>query len=125
LTFENIKAIPDTNVKIVGVPGVFTIDVCKEGGPRLVIQKKKPTLKINPNPAENFAEIEYELFISEKVNIFVLDDLGQKVTTLINEEIVTGKQSKIINLERFTTSVYYIVLQAGTEMRTVKLYVVK
>jgi uncharacterized protein (TIGR02145 family) len=125
LTFENIKAIPDTNVKIVGVPGVFTIDVCKEGGPRLVLQKKKPTLKINPNPAENNAEIEYELFKSEKVNIFVLDALGQKVTTLVNEENVIGRKSKNISLEEYLTGVYYIVLQTGTEVRTEKLYVVR
>jgi hypothetical protein len=125
LSFENIKAIPDQSVKTIGVPGVFTIDICKEGGSRLVSQKKKPSLKVNPNPAKNNAEIEYELFKAEKVNIIILDGLGQKVTTIISEDTDAGMKSKIINMDGFITGVYYIVLQAGAEMKTEKLYVVR
>jgi hypothetical protein len=72
-----------------------------------------------PNPFNPTTKINYELPITNYVELSIFNTLGQRVTTLVSEIQKAGHYQVEWDARRFSTGVYYYVLRAG-EFRDIK-----
>jgi len=72
-----------------------------------------------PNPFNPTTIINYELRITNEVNLSIYNVLGQKIATLVSGKQTAGYHQVEWDASRFATGVYYYVLKAG-EFRDVK-----
>jgi hypothetical protein len=73
----------------------------------------------NPNPFNPTTIINYELRMTNDVDVSIYNVLGQKVVTLVSEKQIAGKYHVKWDATGFASGVYYYVLKAG-EFRDVK-----
>lgn len=78
-----------------------------------------------PNPFNPSTTIEYQTPKEGFVNLTVYNMLGQKVTTLVNANIPSGKHHIVFNASDLTSGVYFYKLTAGTLVSTKKLLLLK
>ena len=77
-----------------------------------------------PNPVVNYTNISYNLNKSSNVTIDVFNLLGEKVTGVSLGIQSSGKQEYRLSLESFKEGIYFIRLNAGESMQTVKISVI-
>gem|GEM_PF-4485077 len=78
-----------------------------------------------PNPFNAATIIEFELFTNGPVQMDIYNMMGQKVESLIDQILPSGKQTvqwKPINL---SSGLYFCLLHSGTEIQTIKLVLIK
>ncbi|MGA2297591.1 MAG: T9SS type A sorting domain-containing protein [FCB group bacterium] len=82
-------------------------------------------LQIIPNPASETMTISYNLSHSGNVRLCLFNQLGQEVAMLKNEWQEAGKQDFRFMIDdfRLNTGVYFVRLQAGSEVRNQKLLI--
>lgn len=78
-----------------------------------------------PNPASGFTNISYWLNNPGSINISLHDILGRKVKTITDGYKSEGSHSEYVGLTELPVGIYYIVLKAGSERKTVKFSVSK
>lgn len=78
-----------------------------------------------PNPFNPVTRIEYQLPVSEYVNISLYDVSGKEVSRLVNEIRQAGYHSLDINASSLTSGVYFYTIKAGNFVNTKKLMVLK
>jgi len=78
-----------------------------------------------PNPFNPETIIKYSIPKSGFVTIKVFDVLGRCVSTLVNEEKLTGNYSINFNAGSFASGVYFYRMQAGSFVETKKLILMK
>jgi hypothetical protein len=83
-----------------------------------------------PNPFNPSTHINYELPSNEHVTISILNALGQKVLTLVDEELSAGHHSAIWNGtnewgEQASSGVYVVSMRAGDFMQTRKMLLLR
>jgi hypothetical protein len=78
-----------------------------------------------PNPFNPQTIIKYQTLELSFINLKVYDLLGNKVTTVVNEEKPAGKYEVEFNGNGLTSGVYFYRLQAGTFVETKKMVLLR
>jgi len=86
-----------------------------------------------PNPFNPATNINYSLVSSETgnlnslqhVKLDIFDTLGRKIATLVNEQMYPGNYEVQWNASDFTSGVYYCRLQAGENISSIKIMLIK
>ena len=94
--------------------------VCTEHGP-VSARPNEKTIKLEtfyldqnyPNPFNTLTIISYQLPITSEVELSIYDQLGQKIATLISERQPAGIYKVEWNANKFSSGVYYYILNAG------------
>lgn len=77
-----------------------------------------------PSPASSATKITYTLTRTTNIRIDILNVLGDKVNTISIGEQSPGKQEYPINIESMKEGVYFIKINAGEAVETIKMTVV-
>lgn len=78
-----------------------------------------------PNPFNPSTIISYQIPGKEFVNVAVYDLIGNKITTLVNEEKPAGKYNVKFNASGLSSGIYFYTLQAGYHVQTKKMLYLK
>jgi hypothetical protein len=78
-----------------------------------------------PNPFNPTTTINYELPITNYVELSIFNYLGQKVATLISEVQNTGYHQVEWDASKFSSGVYYYQIKAGEFFATRKMLLIK
>ena len=80
------------------------------------------TLKIYPNPADEFISIQIDEFLNDDLNVEILDVSGKVAKT---ERMKENTQYLKIDSQNFTQGVYFIRLTGGKKVRMAKIFIAK
>jgi hypothetical protein len=78
-----------------------------------------------PNPFNPTTVISYQLPVSSEVRLEVYDMLGRNVATLVNEQVSAGRHTVNFDASNLSSGVYLYRLQAGAQIMTKKLTILK
>ena len=78
-----------------------------------------------PNPFNPSTKIEFNLAKSDKVDLSVYNNLGERVLTLLNKDLIAGNYSVDFNGTRLASGIYYYKLSAGNFVSTKKMILIK
>jgi hypothetical protein len=78
-----------------------------------------------PNPFNPATTIKFGLPQARKVEIVVYDQLGQKVETLISEELEAGYHELQWNAMQYSSGVYFYTINAGQFKSVKKMLLLK
>jgi len=97
-----------------------------------IIYEFPPTLPVNfklyqnyPNPFNPSTTIQYSIPKESSVTLKVYDILGNKVATLVNEDIHRGVYSINFNASGLASGVYFYQIQAGEFVETKKMVLLR
>ncbi len=82
------------------------------------------SLSVNPNPVLKSATIKYELSANETVKIMIIDQFGNRVQILCDENQDAGKHQQKANFSGLASGVYLCTIQAGQYTKSVRLTVI-
>ena len=98
-----------------------TVNAISIDGPQNVTNSN--TIKVYPNPANNYAHIDFSVAENTTVDIQMFDMSGKMVYTKSLGKVATGLHSQIIPCEQLKKGVYVVRVAAGTQPMTSKLIV--
>jgi hypothetical protein len=78
-----------------------------------------------PNPFNPSTKISFNLVAAGKTNLSVFNLLGQKMATLIDEELTAGYHEINFDASKLTTGVYFYRLESGNNFSIKKMLLVK
>jgi hypothetical protein len=78
-----------------------------------------------PNPFNPATTIKFALPVDSKVKINIYNSLGQLVETLVNQEMQSGYHEINFDASRYSSGVYLYQLQAGENVSTKKMILLK
>jgi len=78
-----------------------------------------------PNPFNPSTKINFSVPVEGLVSIDVFNSIGQKVTTLVNEQMNAGNYSVDFNAVNLPSGIYFYKLQAGSFAETRKMLLLK
>ena len=78
-----------------------------------------------PNPFNPTTTIIWQMSKAGLVTLKIFDVLGSEVTTLVNEELPTGKHEAAFNASRLSSGVYFYRLRAGEYTAVKKMLLIK
>ncbi|MCE1189573.1 MAG: T9SS type A sorting domain-containing protein [Ignavibacteria bacterium] len=78
-----------------------------------------------PNPFNPVTTIEYTIPHKSYVQLFLFNNLGEQITTLVAGEIAAGKHSYILNMPGKPSGIYYYSLVSGENRITRKFVFLK
>lgn len=79
-----------------------------------------------PNPFNPTTNINFELSKNGIVNLSVFNSLGQKVVTIVNNQLLNSGSHKILlDLSSKPSGLYFLVLQQNGKMQTQKMILIK
>lgn len=106
--------------------GEIEIDICREGGDRLFDATGKLKISsIGPNPASSLIKIDLELIEKGSINLYLANNLGQKVKTIDERKVDPGEYSYEISLEDLSGGAYFVILETPTQRLSRRIAVVK
>ena len=89
-------------------------------------------LKANPNPSCGISDIRYQVPVGSRqsavgshVTLYVYDIHGQEIRTLVDEEQVAGEYSVRFDAADLPDGIYFVRLQAGSRVETVKMILLR
>jgi hypothetical protein len=74
-----------------------------------------------PNPFISETTISYKLSVKSTVTLCVYNNLGQMVSTLVNETLDQGTYKTKLNTQNWGSGIYFYVLRSGTSKYTGKM----
>ncbi len=123
ITWRQGSVIPSN---IIINPGRVEVDICRQGGDRLINFNGAVGLYlISPNPANEECEIEFSVTESGYSQLYIMNVNGQIVKTIESGKFISGKQKAKASLNDIAPGFYYIVLQTPTQKRVKYLEVIK
>jgi flagellar hook assembly protein FlgD len=78
-----------------------------------------------PNPFNPTTIINYELPITNYVDLSIYNTLGQKVATLVNKQQQTGYHQIEWDASSFPSGIYYYIIRIGDFIDVKKMVLVK
>ncbi|MBK7629380.1 MAG: T9SS type A sorting domain-containing protein [Ignavibacteriales bacterium] len=69
--------------------------------------------------------IKFDLPEDGLVSMEIYDILGQRVTTLVNENMKAGRYEKVFDASKFASGVYIYKLQAGSFVNSRKMILLR
>jgi len=82
-------------------------------------------LQIFPNPLTSNSTLSFYLSGSEVVNVSVFNNLGMEVMKIADKQMQSGIQNINLNVSALENGIYFIRVQAGNDIRTTKVTVLK
>lgn len=115
------------SVAISEIAGYFSLlDICREGGTRLVDGRRKLSLQQNhPNPFNAVTTIEYEVIESGYTRLSVHDLLGRTTAILVEGVAEVGRYSVVFDASSLSSGTYLYVLQTPTARIHKRMDVIK
>jgi hypothetical protein len=94
---------------------------------KLNINELSAVSKFNvyPNPAKSFANIEFDLQDANDVNIQIINSIGQVVYSENKGMLMSGEHTYSLNVNNFTSGVYFVKLTSGNHQMTKKISIVE
>jgi len=84
-----------------------------------------PTLAMRPNPFNSITQIEFTLPVTQRVSLRLYDVLGREVAVLLDEMKTAGEHRISFDGSALSSGVYFCRMEAGREMRTNKIVLMK
>jgi len=81
---------------------------------------KNFSLKVFPNPAENYVQVDYQLAESDDVQIDIMNTLGEKMQSISLGKKSLGTENYRINVEMLNAGAYFIRLSSGKNVEFAK-----
>ena len=78
-----------------------------------------------PNPFNNSTAISFELETAGRVTVEIFDVLGRRAMTLMNDELPAGSHSVMMDARALASGIYFAQLRTPTQLKTLKLLLVK
>jgi len=78
-----------------------------------------------PNPFNPITTIKYSIPKTSNISLVVYDVLGREITTLVNEEKLSGNYTVQFNGSNFSSGVYFYVMRADNFIDTKKFILLK
>lgn len=78
-----------------------------------------------PNPFNPSTVVSFDLPVASRVSITVFNVLGQKVTTIVDEEMVAGSHEKSWDATEYSSGLYFYRIQADNFTETKKMLLLK
>jgi hypothetical protein len=78
-----------------------------------------------PNPFNPSTKIKFSLSEAGLTNIAIYNLLGQKVATVLNEELVAGRHTVDFNASNLSSGVYFYKIESGKNIATKKMMLLK
>lgn len=104
----------------------FNVDISEATSTEVLDRPEQISLEQNyPNPFNPATTIQYRLPASAHVTLEVFNSLGQKITTLVNEQQSNGQHSVTFDASNLTSGFYIYRLQAGDYTQTRNMILVK
>ncbi|MGB5075072.1 MAG: choice-of-anchor L domain-containing protein [Bacteroidota bacterium] len=114
------------DVLITRIDGMLRMDVCREGGERLFDARGQISLEPNhPNPFNSMTMLTYEIIEKGPTELFVLDMLGRRVATLVDDNREPGRYRLYFDAGALASGVYTAVLRTPTQMRVQRMKLLK
>jgi sortilin (neurotensin receptor 3)/immunoglobulin I-set domain protein len=106
--------------------GVFRLNTCRNGGHRLFDDQGTISLEQNrPNPFNASTVIEYEIIERGTTQLYVMDMMGRRIKSLVNDFMEPGRYSISFSLGGVASGTYMYVLQTPTQIRHKLMEMVK
>ena len=136
--------IPYYGTNFHGVPPTYNANTNWEIVPKSVLYTEKDTVYSNtglvydtdlpkgielhqnyPNPFNPTTTIEFDLLKSSDVKIEVYDIAGQKVRTLLNDNMSLGSHQIEFNAQNLSSGIYFYIIQTGDFQDVKKMILIK
>ena len=78
-----------------------------------------------PNPFNSNTKISYEIYINSNIALYLYDINGKKVKTLFSGRMMAGKHEYTLNMDDFSSGIYYYQLRSNNRSITKKLILIK
>jgi hypothetical protein len=78
-----------------------------------------------PNPAQQQVTLQYAVPTSMDVQVAVYDVLGRRVATWVGERVDAGRYEQQVTADRLAPGTYFVRLNAGDQVLTRRLTVVR
>ena len=102
------------------------MNLCKEGGNRLVLSTQKASLsQNNPNPVNTYTKINYEIIEKSNSQLYLIDVFGNRIETIRDGIIDDGSYEVTIDASDLAQGVYFYILQTPTRTFIKKMNVVR
>jgi len=95
------------------------------GNPSGVLPEEYGLEQNVPNPFNPVTEIRFSLPEASQVNLEIFNVMGQRVNTLVNERMESGRHSFMWNASSFASGIYFMRLRAGKFVDTKKMILLK
>lgn len=82
-------------------------------------------VQVYPNPLTENSTLSFYLSNPETVNVSVFNNLGMEVIKIANQQLQSGLQNINLNVTSLENGIYFIRIQAGSDIQTTKVTVVK
>jgi len=82
-------------------------------------------LRAYPNPFNSSTQIEFTLPVTQRVSLRLYDVLGREVAVVLNQMKTAGEHRVTFDGSGLSSGVYFCRMDAGTEMRTQKIMLMK
>lgn len=79
------------------------------------------TLKIYPNPAGEYSNIEVSTNCQGNVNLSLYDMQGEELQTIFNGTFTSGTRKFVCQTGALSSGIYFITLRSACETESVKL----
>jgi hypothetical protein len=89
------------------------------------LDKNKLIVKIFPNPASEFAILEFELPRTEYIKIDLLSSMGQSLTKITYPSFNSGKHQVRVDLTKYVAGLYVININAGDSSFSGKICLIR
>jgi len=110
IAWEGCSAALDIRDGLLRVSGI-----CDDGGTRLFLADGGLALKsVRPSPVVSTASIEYDLVEPGRTRLYVVDLLGARLATLVDEESTPGHHAVEFDASRLANGTYLYVLETPT-----------
>jgi hypothetical protein len=126
LQLQNSAAI-GAGFTVLESPGAFRlVEICREGGDRLFDAEGRLRLEQNsPNPFNTSTVITFETIEAGSVQVFILDALGRRVHTLVDEALAPGVQQRVLDLRNAPSGQYICVMRTPATTRLIRMQLLK
>jgi hypothetical protein len=109
----------NAGVVVTRIDGRFDMPVCEEGGVRLFRGEGRLRLAQNhPNPFNSHTVIEYEVIERGHTQLYILDMLGRRVATLLDDSVEPGAYRVAFDARELPSGLYWSVLHTPGQVLT-------
>jgi hypothetical protein len=121
LYLANIRTTPSLDsIRVTGL-GLFAVNVAE----RPSLPTEFTLMQNYPNPFNPSTQFRYQIPSDAHVSLKMFDLLGKEIATLVNGYQNAGSYSFLFEASHLSGGVYYAVLTAGANVRTIKLLLLK